>query len=119
MTVNVVILEYRQFPGQRLSVSDVERQAGGSVTGRCCLGVMQSLAFLWRELKTAKRQLNEALTDGQESGQENLAVQKEVSPEPMKIATKEQVTDERIERCPNGKPRERSSPSEGCSWARV
>jgi hypothetical protein len=119
MTVKAVILEYRQFPGQRLSVSDVERHAVGSVTGRCCLGVMQSLAFLWRELKTAKRQLNEALTDGQESGQENLAVQKEVSPEPIEIAAKEQVTDDRIERCKKGEPRERSSPSDGCSWARV
>jgi hypothetical protein len=65
---------------------------------------MQSLVFLWRELKTAKRQLNEALTDGQESGQENVAARKEVPPEPIKIATEEQVTEDPIERSKNGKP---------------
>jgi hypothetical protein len=64
---------------------------------------MQTLAFLWRELKTAKRQLNETLMDSQESGEKNLAAQKEVRPEATKIATKEQVTDDSIERCKNGK----------------
>ena len=80
---------------------------------------MQTLAFLWRELKTAKRQLNETLTDSQKSGEKNLAARKEVRSEPIEIATKEQVTDESTERCKSGKPRERSSLSDGCSWARV
>jgi hypothetical protein len=119
MNVKAVILEYRQFPGQRLSVSDLERHAVGSVTGCCHLGVMQTLAFLWGELKTAKRQLNETLTDSQESGEKNLAARKEVRPEPTEIGTKEQVTDQSTELCKNEKPRQRSSPSDGCSWARV
>jgi hypothetical protein len=90
-------------PGQRLSVSNVERYAVGSVTGRCRLGVMQTLAFLWRELKTAKRHLNETLMDSQESGEKNLAAQKEVRSEPTKIATKEEVTNDKMEGCKNGK----------------
>jgi hypothetical protein len=63
---------------------------------------MQTLAFLWHELKAAKRQLNQALTEGQESREENLAAQKE-RPEAIKIANKKQGTDERTQRWKNGK----------------
>ena len=73
------ILEYRQSPAESVSTGLPASVSPSTVCWDVERRFMQTLTFLWFELKAAKRHVKEAVAEGQELGKADFSLLKKAS----------------------------------------